>query len=283
MERRTYTLGYMKNIFNDVDINDAQAAVIVWMNEIDKSYNYNKNGYDLRGKIYSSINEFKEDLKKGDVAIIAINTFDYFNYGNKLGLEPAFVPTINGNIGAEYYLLIREKNNYKSLKDLKGANIGISTDQNHTASKLWLDIMLAKNNLPVKSKFFNKIIEIQKESQLLLNLFFGQLDACIVSDNAYNLMSEINPQIGEKLTRILTSPRYLQGILCYIKTFNKKQDRELFNSAITNVTQFSTGKQILSLIKIDKLVPFHDEYLINYKNLLKEYYNLPGKRIKQIN
>jgi ABC-type phosphate/phosphonate transport system substrate-binding protein len=275
-----YIIGYMKNIFNDVDINDAQAAIKVWIKEILKDFNYSK-GYDLKAKIYLSIDELNEDLKNGHVALLSLNTLDYLNLGAKIGLEPAFVPIINGkNIGAEYYLLVRDTNKYKSIKDLKGGVIGISTDQNHTASRLWLDLMLAKNKLPDKVKFFDKVIAVQKQSQLLLNLFFGQIDACIVDDDNFKLMSELNPQIEEKLTSILTSPRYLQGLLCFTKYLTDTNDREIFRSGIKNVTQFSSGKQILSLIKVSGLDPFKSEYLETYKDLLKEYNKLERKRIK---
>jgi len=200
---------------------------------------------------------------------------DFLNSGSKLSLEPVFVPSINReNIGAEYNLLIRKKDNYKSIKDLKGMAIGISTDQNHTASRLWLDVTLSKSSLPPRAKFFGKVVEIQKESQLLLNLFFGQIDACIVSDNALRLMKDLNPQIGENLISILTSPRYLQGILCFTKSFNDEKDRKIFRSGIMNVAQFPSGRQMLALIKISKLVPYNNEYMDTYRNLVKDYNNM---------
>lgn len=280
--KKSYTIGYMKNILGDVDINDAQAAVKLWIKEVVNNISYVK-AYDIKSKIYLNMDEFKEDLKNGDVALLRINMPDYFNYGIKLGLEPAFIPTINGNVGVEYYLLTRKNGVYKSLKDLKGINIGISSDQNLTASRLWLDIMLTKNNLPAKENFFNKIIEIQKESQLLLDLFFGQLDACIVSDNTFKLMAELNPQISADIICILKSPRYLQGLLCFTKNLNDENDKKSCRSGIMNVNQLTSGKQILSLIKIDGLVLFQDEYIVNYKNLLKDYNNLQKKRKKQVN
>ncbi len=46
-----------------------------------------------------------------------------------------------------------------------------------------------------------------------------------------------------------------------------------FNSAI-NIQDLTTGEQLCSLIKIDKLIPFKKEFINNYVTLLKEYNNM---------
>jgi len=45
--KKNYTIGYMKNLFNQVDLNDAEAALKIWVNELVKSFHYN-DGYNLR-------------------------------------------------------------------------------------------------------------------------------------------------------------------------------------------------------------------------------------------
>jgi phosphonate transport system substrate-binding protein len=279
-EKRTYTIGYMKNLFNEVDLSDAQAAMKVWVNEIVKTYHY-ENGYNLRAKIYYQIDEVNKEQKEDSLAILGLNTFDYLSNNSRIGLDPVLVPSAEGDIYGEYYILVRKESHYKNIKDLKGTNIGIMSGTNQIASRFWLDVTLAKYNIPEKSKFFKNLFIEEKESQLILNLFFGHLDACIVSAGSFSLMKELNPQVGENLVSIESSPKYLWGVLCFTKTFTNERDRNLFYTNAVHVHELVSGKQLLSLIKIDKLLPFKAEYLNSFKNLMKEYtYLLKTKKIK---
>ena len=279
--KRTYTIGYMKNLFNEVDFGDAQAAIKVWVNEIVKTYHYS-DGYNLKAKIYSQFDEVNEQKKQDSLAILALNTFDYLNNNTKIGLDPVLVPSAEGDVFGQYYILVRKEDRYKNITDLKGANLGLLTATNQIASRLWLDVTLAKINITDKTKFFKNIIMEEKESQLILNLFFGHIDACIVSTGAFSLMNELNPQVSSKIISIQVSPKYLWGLLCFTKTFINERDRSLFYTNAVHVHELISGKQLFSLIKIDKLVPFKNEYLNSYKDLVKEYiYLLKIKKIKE--
>jgi hypothetical protein len=271
----------MKNLFNEVDFGDAQAAIKVWVNEIVKTYHYS-DGYNLKAKIYSQFDEVNEQKKQDSLAILALNTFDYLNNNTKIGLDPVLVPSAEGDVFGQYYILVRKEDRYKNITDLKGANLGLLTATNQIASRLWLDVTLAKINITDKTKFFKNIIMEEKESQLILNLFFGHIDACIVSTGAFSLMNELNPQVSSKIISIQVSPKYLWGLLCFTKTFNNERDRSLFYTNAVHVHELISGKQLFSLIKIDKLVPFKNEYLNSYKDLIKEYtYLLKIKKIKE--
>jgi phosphonate transport system substrate-binding protein len=269
----------MKNLFNQVDLNDAKAAIIVWLDELVKTYHFSA-GYSLKVKIYDDFKELNKEMTQDSLAIVAMNTTDYLKNYEKTGLDPVLVPSAEGDIFAQYYMLVRKDDSYKNINDLKGTSIGILSGTNQAASTCWLDVTLAKNNIPDKTKFFKKIISENKESQLILNLFFGQLDACIVSKGGFSVMKELNPQVGEKLISIEISPKYLWGVVCFTKTFVNPGDRDLFYTHALKIQELISGKQVLSLIKVDKLQTFKYDYLNSFKDLLKEYtYFLKTKRI----
>ncbi|MGA7721997.1 MAG: PhnD/SsuA/transferrin family substrate-binding protein [Ignavibacteriaceae bacterium] len=270
----------MKNIFSQVDINDAQAAIKVLLNEILKTYNYNNN-YNLKVKIYTQSSEVAEQMKQDSLAVLALNTYDYLNYADKIGLDPVLVPVSKEDVFVQYYILVRKESNFKSIVDLKGTDIGILSGGNYIASKFWLDIMLAKENIPDKTRYFKHISWSEKESQLILNLFFGQSDACIVSSEAFSLMKDLNPQIGEKIIIIRSSSKYLWGVMCFTKTFTNQEERNLFYTNSIGVQKLNSGRQLYSLLKITGLEPFKNVYLNSFKDLLKDYaFLLKTKKIK---
>jgi hypothetical protein len=278
--KKTYTIGFIRSLFSGVDLSDAQAALKVWVKEIVKTYHYN-DGYNLKAKIYNQFDELKNERKQDSLAVIILNTLDYLDYSDKIELDPALVMSTRGDIFEQYYILVKKNDRYKSIKDLKGANIGLLSAKNYCVSKIWLDVTLAKDNIPDKSRFFKNIITSDKESQLILNLFFGHLDACVVSKGSFLLMKELNPQVGDNLISIQTSPNYLLGLICFIKNSVSEPDKNLFYSNVVHIHELNSGKQLLSLIKIDKLAAFKKEYLNSFKVLLKEYaYLIKTKKIK---
>lgn len=280
-DKRLYTVGYMKNLFNEVDINDAKAAIKVWINQLVSSSHY-EDQYTLQVKIYDQFEDLNKGIKNDSLAIVALNTIDYINNGEKIGLEPVLVPSTKGDIFEQYYILVSNDGRYKNIRDLKGANIGVLSHSIYkTTSNYWLDVTLAKNNISDKANFFGRFTTSNKESQLILNLFFGRLDACIVSKESFTLMKELNPQIGGKIISIQTSPDYLMGVVCFTKKFMSVGDRNLFYTNAIHVHETVSGRQVLSLVKVDKLVSFKNDYLNSLKDLTKEYNNLvKAKKIK---
>ena len=266
------TIGFMQGLFSSVNINDAQAGVRIWISKIVKN-NSLFDKYNVNVKIYDDINQVLSQKSRDNLSTLSLTTPDYIIYGSKLGLEPVLVPSIDDEAGSEYYLLVNKNKNYNNLEDLKNTVIGLTSEESHKASVLWLDVTLAKNHLPQKEKFFNKIEYSEKESKLILNLFFGQTDACLVSNHDFRLMKELNPQIGNKLKIIATSPEYLWGLVCFTKSFDDAE-KNIFSSSALKFQNLTSGKQLFSLLKMDKLIPFRKEYLETYKTLLKEYNNL---------
>ncbi len=271
-KKELITIGFMHNLFFNKDINDEQAAIKVWVDNILKN-NKLKYYYSFRSKIYENFNEVSTEMKSDSLSAVVISTIDYLKLGSKIKLQPALVPVINNEVGYKYYLLVKKNDNYNSLKDLQNTSIGLSSERVHTASILWLEVTLAKINLPSKDKFFKNIKYSGKESDLVLDLFFGKTDACIVSDYDYNLMKELNPQIGNKLKIIAITPRYLRALFCFTKLVGKEEKDVILNSAITFQT-LSAGKQLFTLLNMEKIESYKPEYIESYKTLLKEHDNL---------
>lgn len=253
--KKNYTIGFIRSLFSEVDLSDAQAALKIWVKEIVKAYHYN-DGYNLKAKIYNRIDEVKAEMKRDSLAVVVLNTTDYLEYNDRIDLDPALVLSSRGDIFEQYYILVRKDDTYKNIKDLKGANLGMLSGPAQSASRRWLDVSLAKNNITDKSKFFKKIITSDKESQLILNLFFGHLDACLVSKSAFSLMKELNPQIGSKIISVYSSPSYLIGLICYLNNIISEHEKNLFYTNVIHIQELNSGRQLLSLIKVDKLAPF---------------------------
>jgi ABC transporter, phosphonate, periplasmic substrate-binding protein len=271
----TYRIIISKNLFSEVDLNDAAAAMNVWVKELVGTI---KPEFKLEPIILNKIDELNTSFLK-NTALICLNSIDYLNYKLKFNLEGAFVSLKNKQVYSEYILLT--KKNIHNLDELKKAKIGIEPKYNHLISHIWLEVLLNENKLPPTDEFFKEVKEFEKESQLILSVFFGQLDACVVTKNSYHLMVELNPQIGERLKIISESPDIVLTVTCFSENFRNIEHRKRIINSAKKLDFYPGGKQILTLMNVDQVVSFRPEYMDNVKILLKDYNNIISKNKKQ--
>lgn len=260
-----YTIVVMPNLFSDVNINDASAAFKLWVNEIGKPV---AQDFSLSGIVAADFESVKNNFTKDNIAVLCLSINDYFQYRDAFGLSPAFVPDYHGETAFEYLLLVRKDKKFKSFSDLKGSNIVVSTNYDPVTSLKWFNTLCLSNNVD-KAKFFKKTTETPKESQMILNLFFGKIDACVVRKTTYNLMKELNSQLDKEITSLVASPPYLIAVMCFTKNIQAENHRKSFSESALNLHNTISGKQIMTLMKIDKLSPFKKELLNNYLELLE--------------
>lgn len=267
-----YRVIFLKNLFTDVDVNDAVAALKVWVMEIEKRA---KPEFTLKPVIINNIENIKAS-SLNDVALVCLNSIDFVGYKKKLNLEGIFLPLINGNIFSQYILLT--KNNIKDINDLKSAKIGIESKIDYSIANMWIDILLDKNKLPLANKFFSEIKGFDKESQAILSVFFGQLDACVVTKNSYNIMVELNPQVGKRLKILDSSENLILTVTAFPKAFKNKEHRKSIVEAAKDLNSYSGGKQLLTLMNTDQVVTYREEYLDNIIKLVEDYKNIVKKK-----
>ncbi len=261
----TYKVIFLKNLFSDVDMNDAVAALKVWVKEIVKTI---KPEFKLNPVLVDNI-ENVNSSSLNDVALVCLNSVDYLNYKAKLNLEGAFVPLKGGQIFSEYILLTKE--NIKNLTELRGTKIGVKSKSNYSISNMWLGYLLDRNKLPMPNKYFSEIKESDKESQLILSVFFEQINACIVTKNSFNLMKELNPQVGKRLKILDVSPDLIQTVTAFTKNFKNEEHRKLIIKAAEQLNSYPGGKQLLTLMNTDQVISFRKEYTDNVNTLIKDY------------
>jgi phosphonate transport system substrate-binding protein len=258
----------MYNLFSEVNLNDAEAAYEIWIKEIGKP---RENEFDVETKIFNDFDEVASSIKNDNLTVLSLGINEFLLYRDKFNLEPVLVPSFQGETNFKHLLLVRKEENFTKINDLKGKDISISTNYDATSAKIWFETICAKNNIRSKEEFFNNIMEVSKESQLILDLFFGKIDACIIREKSFTLMNELNPQIGERISVLASSPAYLIAVICFNKNFVNELHRKYFMESALKIHKTVSGKQLMTLMKIDKLILYKDDYVNTYKELLKDY------------
>jgi ABC-type phosphate/phosphonate transport system substrate-binding protein len=268
-------VGFPKYMLFDVDIKDAQVAMELWANELSK---INKLPLKTRSIIIHDLPSLVKALKSKQIDVIGLPSVDYLKIKDEVSLEPALGTVLGGKHGEEYVLITRIDEAPKSLKELRNNRLVFQRDRFvGNVPLMWLDTLLIKQGLPVSEHFFADTKTVNKVSQAVLPVFFKQMDACLVTRRGFETMVELNPQLGEQLKVLSTSPVLVLGVVVFRKDFNEEYKKLIINTAL-NFKNIPSGKQILTLFRVDDFFPFHNSDLDSLIGLLEEYKHLRHKK-----
>ncbi len=270
-----YGIAFLKKMLINVDANDAFVAIKVWIDELNKHLN---TGIVLKPSIFDNMDDLQKNIKKNKISIIICNGIDYINYKSKLPITAIFTSSTEGGITDKFIIITRTTDQVTNIKQLKGKKLIIHTGSNLEFTNLWLDNLLYDNKCKTQNEFFKEIKEGTLASQVILSVFFGQNDACIVTKSSFETMKELNPQVGKSLHILNSSPSFISGLACFTDEFLKMNISDKIQKSAYEVESYPSGKQIFTLLRIKKLVPFKEEYLNNAKEMLKEFNKHNNKR-----
>lgn len=272
-----YGVAFLRTMFLGADYNDAKAAIKVYVKNLQDQL---LTGFSMEPVYFENTDDLLKNCSKENLAVITLTSVDFLAYKSKLALNPVLV-----NSGAEdpletYFILVKNEGSINNVDALTDKKFGMIPKDSDPLPALWLNVLLGQSKTPKSGKVFSSIVIDKTESQLILSLFFGQLDACLVSKTAYDTMVEINPQIGKRVKILNSSPRLLRVIASFTTKFKKSRFSENLLNHLTTLDNYSAGRQLFALTKTAKIVPFKDEYLNNVKALLSDYNKLPKRLIK---
>jgi ABC-type phosphate/phosphonate transport system substrate-binding protein len=264
------------NKYSDVDEKDARAALNVWISMITKT-----GGIPTKVDLFSyrDLASFESKVLENKVDLVFFFATEYLEVKNRMPFEPLAVSLPLGAEHKQFSVLVRKDRGISKVGELANSEILIEQGENSVLLSLWLETLLMKEGFPGPAGFFAKFRNVKKSSQALLPVFFKNSDACAVSRGGFEMMKELNPQVGQELVAIAQSPGYPQGIVCVRKGFAEKYPG--FVKHMFLVHNLSEGRQILTLMKINKLVPYEPAYLKTTEALLQEHEALKLKLAKK--
>jgi hypothetical protein len=192
--------------------------------------------------------------------VIATTGLDYLQLRGRIHLRPLAILSKTDQ-PTDVYLIVTHKNKtLKTLKELPVRRLIIEAGGGGDIAKLWLDTVLETHGLPLHQLFFTTLSIGEKPSRTLLPVFFGQADACIISENAFTVMSELNPQIKEQLIIQERSPGYVTMLIC-ATTRLEDWARDMVIKETERMHTYPDGQQILTIMQMKRFFDFKPQYL----------------------
>ncbi len=264
-------VGYSVRGMADVDPKDAEAALRVWSQEI--GYRF---GFDLVTQLYDSSDRLARDFQDRKLDFVTLPVLDYLRLAPVLNARPELGMVRDNSPTTKYLLLVPRPAAKDGLAGLKNQRLAVM--HHNQLGRLFLNTELLKAGLPESDRLFGSVQEKSKESQAVLAVFFGQADACLVSDKAFKTMEELNPQVGKKLQILLESPGFVDVVGFFHPDYPKVHKETAIGGMRGDIKEFERGRQIMILFNVDRVDRIREEDFNAVKKMVSDYDRLKRKK-----
>lgn len=261
-------VGYSPGVFCYLDRENAQAVTRLWANLMMRR----KNG-TAETRIFRNQTELEHELQGERLDLVVLLPNEYLSLRNRSLLEPLYLSTRANELYDTLLLVTRNDSGITTMQQLKGKSLMHPRGAANAVHRLWLETLTMRQGVRDPNRFFSSMKEVVSSSQALMPVFFKRADACIVSRNSFDVMAELNPQIRSQMRVIEETAPMATGVICIRRSCEKRQ-REPLREILETLDRSVEGRQLLTLFRMSRLIPFHPDYLESSVVFLKRYNDL---------
>ena len=266
LESVTLHVGFGPRSFLGINETDAEAAYKVFTRSVGHGFGYD---VDLIAHKYDSDEALAADAKDGVLHYAVTDVWSFLEEDLASHVEPRFLSARAGREPPdEYLLLVRGDAPCKNVQDLRGRHLLLLESVDCLYSLLWIRTLTLENVGETEADFFGKTEVHSNPMDVLLPVFFGQSDACVATRSCFGTMCELNPQLGRSLRSIAVSEPLAGGLVCLSRQgWKSARHRGDMIESLETLHETPHGRQLLTLFKTDRLVPFEDRFALGTRAL----------------
>ncbi|MES9861078.1 MAG: PhnD/SsuA/transferrin family substrate-binding protein [Candidatus Thiodiazotropha sp. LLP2] len=262
----TILAGVSKDTLYDMSVADAKIAFTLVLNDILK-----ESGEFVALGVFQNKLEVEEKLLKGDLDAVFTNTLQYLELEEHLNSNGAYIIQHGPNIKPKFYLITRRNTGRGSLDELRGKIISIP--KGYAVGNMFLDVLLMRQNYPASKRFFSEIREASDSNSSLVNLFFGKVDAALVTDFSYEVACELNPQMRKQLSIVQVSEPLIHQVVAVREDFSESK-LDKIEPYFLNAQRSPNLAQSMNLFRITAIKKLTGNYLTEVRKLRQEFNDL---------
>jgi len=223
--------------------------------------------------IYDDVDLIEAALRRDEVDVVTLVAQDYLSLEDTGLLEPTFLTMRGEDVLEHSVLLVRADRDVEQLAQIQGGRLMVSRSARRDLPLQWLETTLIRDGLPHSGEMF--VVENTRgPSQALTAVFFGKADVCIVLSSALDTAVELNPQLGVQLRVLDRSPDVLGSVICFSSRIDPRTRAQLLES-LAELHLRPLGQQLLSVFRVDRLIPFEEQHLAGTRKLFGEIDLIP--------
>ncbi len=235
----------------DINVNDATAAFRVWLRELGRRLNV---PVTKDAMILSSLQEIARELDRHSNHLVSLSLPEYLSFDAERFTRSIYLTKSgsDGSAGHRYFLLVRENGPIQELGDLRGKKLVHYENRETTMAQDWLEYQLAEAGQVGSTELLKSYTKDSDLSKSVLGVFFGKVDACLVSDRSFDLLCELNPQLRLKLKVLAKSPVIVSGAMFTQMGYDSQLEIQISRS-LEMLGDDVAGKQILTMFRTDSV------------------------------
>jgi len=243
-------LGFSTVMFIGVNENDARVSVKAFATIIAHEHDIPA---DPDPVLLPGTDSATELIVRYRLGAVSMTTAEFWLLRRKLGFDRFLVSSDRNDPTETYLVVAREDGPVKTLANLRDRRLVELASPRMSLAAPWLDVALAKADLPPAAQLLRSIDENPKPTKVVLPVFFNQADACLITRRAFDTMAELNPQVGRQMRVVASSPAYIPAVMGFRDNLSpelKQHSIQAFN-ALNSVVY---GRQTLAIFHTENVV-----------------------------
>jgi phosphonate transport system substrate-binding protein len=267
-----FRMGFSSSLFKEMNENDIKVFLRMWTETLAKLHGIPA---DPQPTMLEDSAALDQVLRSGQVDAAGMATVEHLALSQEMQGGALVLPVMNGEITEEYLLLAHRDGAVKSLQDLPGHSLVVFDNVRACLAPVWLETVLAQHGLTPGESGFSKVTRAKKLSQVVLSVFFRQTEVCLVTRNGFKTVSELNPQVGQQLRVLASSPAVVPSLFCFRPDYPPEKLKKIVAGA-TTLHQTPGGQQLQTIFKVDRMEAHPASCLDSARELLALHRRLCG-------
>lgn len=245
-----FRMGTPKDFFGIGNANDTKAAITVWAKSILGVTAVTEDS--KLTTVFDSTDEMIKAYENREIDGMTMLTMDFI----KVKSRPADVYLMNKNrsIAIRYVILVHRGSAIDDLRQLKGRNLLLYNGQTMGMAGPWIETLLAGHSMGPMQEAFGSVKRMDTgASRAILQVFFRQVDACVVAQDMFTTACELNPQVEKDVKPLVASPEVVPTSFILHPQYDPS-NRKAVDAAIAELDKSPAGRQVLTVFQADKLM-----------------------------
>ncbi len=260
-------IGIAPGTWSGVNPNDGKAAISVWAKTILEQSQINAA---VDTQLFETPEEMHQALKNGSIDAVSMLTDQFLTLDPELQPAEVFLATKDHLMTEQYVLLVQCDGGINQVAGLAGRKLVLEANARTSLASQWLDVLLARSSLGPAEQVLGTMTKIESPSKAVLQVFFHQADACLVTSNVFDLACELNPQLRKELRVLAVSPEVIPSLFFFRPGYTASVRKQM-EPAILKLGESPAGLQVLTVFQSDGMLKRPVAILESSRQLLAEY------------
>jgi len=267
-------IGFSSKVFVNAPKEDIKVAIKLLSQKVGR-----KTVGSAESTIYESSDDIVKELKAKMLDVMALTSDEFLYLRTRASLEPVMVTVVGNTHEIELFLLARKDSGLSRFADLGKRTIAVPSESTQFGGmyRMWIDVLVMKDGVGFSKDFFPVFKEARNASQAIMPVFFRTADACVTSNRAFDITSELNPQLARDLKPIARLSHLIGGIIAFRQDLPDERKQKV-RQVLQTLHEDQEGKQMFLLFQLTRFAPFLPEYLKATEMLYAEHSRLLGRR-----